>query len=81
MTNTNIDALAIAHKLVDLTFTTTTDKQYDLAIEFLCNRDNIVNTAELLENGDFLCVSQLDKSLDKIEAEFITDLNKLNGVD
>ena len=47
---------------------------YKIAKAFLANRDNIVDSAEKDENGDFVDVYAVDASLDEVEEQFLKDL-------
>ena len=47
---------------------------YTTAAAFLKSRDEIVDTTERDENGDFANEWELDKKLDEIEAEFLHDI-------
>ena len=49
---------------------------YKLAEQFLADRDEIVDTAEKDEDGEFVDLYELDGKLDDIESEFIQALSE-----
>jgi len=49
---------------------------HQTAVNFLSERDQIVNTAPKDENGDFENEQELDEKLDEVEAEFLRSISE-----